>query len=62
MGSDYKQIESLLNYAKSIEVKTMGKDFEKYRRNAKLLDDCRNKKFPLLESIGLIKKQNKDDE
>jgi hypothetical protein len=61
MGSDYEKIESLMRYVKSIEGKTMGKDFEKYRRNAKLLDDCRNKKFPLLESLGLINTQNKDD-
>lgn len=63
MGSEFEQIESLMRYAESIEEKTMGKDFEKYRKNAKLLDECRKKKFPNLERLGMINKQpNNPDE
>ena len=62
MGSDNEQINSLLRYVKSLETKTMGKDFEKYRSNAKLLDQCRLKKFPNLEKLGVIKKPTIDEE
>jgi len=60
MGSEYEQIESLMRYVKRIEDKTMP-DFEKYRQKAKLLDDCRAKKFPNLERLGLIQ-QNQEEE
>lgn len=56
MGSEFEQIQSLMKYARSLEEKTMGKDFEQFRRNARLLDECRNKKFPNLERLGLIQK------
>lgn len=47
-----------MKYARSLEEKTMGKDFERYRRNAALLDECKKKKFPNLERLGLINKQD----
>lgn len=61
MGSEYEQIESLMRYAKRIEDKTMP-DFEKYRKTAKLLDECRAKKFPHMERLGLIEHQQPEDE
>jgi hypothetical protein len=61
MGSEYEQIESLMRYAKRIEEKTMP-DFEKYRKTAKLLDECRAKKFPHMERLGLIEQQQPEDE
>jgi len=54
MGSEYEQIASLMKYARHIEDKTMP-DFEKYRKTAALLDECRAKKFPHMERLGLIK-------
>ena len=51
MGSEYEQIESLMRYAKRIEEKTMP-DFEKYRKTAKLLDECRAKKFPHMKDLA----------
>jgi len=61
MGSEYEQIESLMRYVKRIEDKTMP-DFEKYRQTAKLLDDCRAKKFPNLERLGLIQQHTEEEE
>ena len=46
-------------YARSLEEKTMGKDFEKYRRNAALLDECKKKKFPNLEKLGVVDRDDK---
>jgi hypothetical protein len=62
MGSEFEQIQSLMKYARSLEEKTMGKDFERYRRNAELLDECKKKKFPNLEKLGLINKTPQDDD
>jgi len=62
MGSEFEQIKSLMKYAKSLEEKTIGKDFERYRRNAALLDECRKKKFPNLERLGMINKEQQTPE
>lgn len=51
-----------MKYAKSLEEKTIGKDFERYRRNAALLDECRKKKFPNLERLGMINKEQQTPE
>ncbi len=61
MGSEYQQIASLMKYAKRIEDKTMP-DFERYRQTAKLLDECRAKKFPHMKRLGLIKQQPEEEE
>jgi len=61
MGSEYEQIESLMRYAKRIEDKTMP-DFEKYRKTANLLDECRAKKFPHMERLGLIEQHQPEEE
>jgi len=61
MGSEYEEIESLMRYVKRIEDKTMP-DFEKYRKTAKLLDNCRAKKFPNLERLGLIQQHTEEEE
>ena len=50
-----------MKYARSLEEKTMGKDFERYRRNAALLDECKKKKFPNLERLGMINKEQPDN-
>jgi len=56
MGSEFEQIKSLMKYARSIEEKTMGKDFEQWRRNVEFLDECRRKKFPNLDKLGVTDK------
>jgi hypothetical protein len=61
MGSEYEQIESLMRYVKRIEDNTMP-NFEKYRKTAKLLDDCRAKKFPHMERLGLIEQHQPEEE
>ena len=55
MGTDNEQIASLMRYIKRVESMTMP-NFEEYRKKANLLDECKAKKFPNMERLGLIKK------
>lgn len=56
MGSEFEQIQSLMKYARSLEDKTMGKDFEEWRKKSEFLDECRRKKFPNLDKLGVTNK------
>lgn len=62
MGSEMNEIESLMRYFESLEDQAMGSDLEKYRHTAKLLDDCKKKKFPNLERLGLIQQHKEEEE
>jgi|TARA_B110000858_G_scaffold122683_1_gene139912 hypothetical protein len=61
MGSDNEQIASLMRYLKRVEGLTMP-NFEEYRKRATLLDECKEKKFPNMERLGLIKKPEPEEE
>ena len=53
-------IENVLNqYNKEKEASAGYR--EKYRKTAKLLDECRAKKFPHMERLGLIEQQQPED-
>jgi len=61
MENEMRKASSLMRYFESLEDRTMG-NFENYRKKAKLLDDCRAKKFPNLERLGLIKQHTEEEE
>jgi len=61
MENEMREASSLMRYFESLEDRTMG-NFENYRKKAKLLDDCRAKKFPNLERLGLIKQHTEEEE
>lgn len=61
MGSDNEQIVSLMRYLKRVEGLTMP-NFEEYRKRSTLLDECKAKKFPNMERLGLIKKPEPEQE
>tara|TARA_R110002050_G_scaffold260934_2_gene400805 strand:- start:801 stop:992 length:192 start_codon:yes stop_codon:yes gene_type:complete len=61
MGSDNEQIASLMHYLKRVESLTMP-NFEDYRKRGTLLDECKAKKFPNMERLGLIKKPEPEEE
>ena len=61
MENEMREASSLMRYFESLEDRTMG-NFENYRKKAKLLDDCRAKKFPNLERFGLIQQHTEEEE
>jgi len=61
MENEMREASSLMRYFESLEDRTMG-NFENYRKKAKLLDDCRAKKFPNLERLGLIQQHTEEEE
>jgi hypothetical protein len=50
-----------MRYLKRVEGLTMP-NFEEYRKRATLLDECKEKKFPNMERLGLIKKPEPEEE
>ena len=50
-----------MRYLKRVEGLTMP-DFEEYRKRSTLLDECKAKKFPNMERLGLIVKPQPEQE